>query len=264
LKLNKLICNVILLVTALLSITVKAEANIDSTQTEDAKQGPWQGFYVAGSYGFVKDSSNLSSTFTYSGGGLQTSTNPINMTKSTPGILFGYNHQIESYILGIEADINPVKMSQGHCARVTSEGPDCGDWYYGGLNLASKTEYKGAVKLRLGYQLNDFMMYANSGLAYVSASNTLNINCPAGCTASDDVAITSTSTVSKNSLRFTYGVGGEYMINENWRLGLDYSYFTFPDLSQVIIHQATYGPEVITSKSSDAYSQLKLRAIYSF
>ena len=263
-KLNKFIYIVVFLTCSLCSLTTNAEGVLESAETEAAKPGAWHGFYLAGSYGLAKDSSNLSSSFTYNGGGLQTSNNPIDLTKSTPGIQFGYNHQINSYIFGIEADVSPLTMGQAHCARVTSEGPDCGNSFLGGLNLESKTKYKGAAKLRLGYQLNNFMFYASGGVAFASTGNTLSINCPSGCTTSDAEELTSTTTASKNLLRFNYGLGGEYMLNGNWRLGLDYSYFTLPDLSQVITHQATYGPQVISSKSSDAFSQLKLRVIYSF
>lgn len=255
---------VVLLTSSLFSLTTNAEGNLESSEIEVVNTSAWQGFYLAGSYGLAKDSSNLSSSFTYNGGGLQTSNNPIDLTKSTPGIQFGYNHQINSYIFGIEADVSPLTMGQAHCARVASGGPDCGDSYWGGVNLESKSKYKGSAKLRLGYQLNDFMVYVNGGLAYASTTNKLNIDCPSGCTASDAVGFNSITNLSKNLLRFTYGFGGEYMIDRNWRLGLDYSYFRLPDLTQVIVHQATYGPEIITSKNSDAFSQLKLRLIYSF
>lgn len=249
---------------ALFSISVNAQTVADSTESNIAVTGAWDGFYVAGSYGYSKDNSNLSSNFTYNGGGLQNIIHQFNQTKYIPGIQFGYNHQIDSYILGLEVDVAPATFNQTGCARVSSNGPDCGDWYYGGLNLTAETKYKGAAKLRFGYKLSDFMLYASGGLAYAKVNNTLNINCPDGCTEADANAITSTTTVSENILRFIYGFGGEYMFDDNWRLGVDYYNFKLPDLSQSITHQATYGQQLITSTSSNSYSQLKFRIIHSF
>jgi len=254
----------ILAIGALFSISVNAQAALDSTESNPAKTGSWEGFYVAGSYGYSKDNGNLESSFSYNGGGLQNINSPLHLTKFVPGIQFGYNYQIDSYILGLEADISPSAISKANCARVSSSGPDCGDGYYGGLNLSEKAKYKGALKLRFGYQLTDIMLYASSGLAYANLSNTLNINCPSGCTPSDANPITSTTTISKNEVRFTYGLGAEYKLDGNWKMGADYFYFRLPDLSQSITHQATYGPQVITSTNSNSYSQLKFRIIYSF
>ena len=258
-----------ILVAGALSTSVSAETNLDLTESALLKHGAWEGFYVAGSYGYSKDNSNLSSNYNYPalvsyGDSPFSSSNTANSKKYNPGIQFGYNWKIDSYILGLEADLSPSAIKQSGCSRVESAGGVCGDDWYGQLKLAAETNYKGAVKLRFGYQISDFMVYATGGVAYANISNTLNVNCPSGCSLYDGNAFTSTTTVSKNALRFAYGLGGEYRVYENWKLGMDYFYFTLPDLSQAVTHAASYGQQDITSTISNSYSQLKFRLIYSF
>ena len=99
----------ILAIGALFSISVNAQPALDSTESNASA---WEGFYVAGSYGYSKDNGNLESSFSYNGGGLQNINSPLHLTKFVPGIQFGYNYQIDSYVLGLEADISPSAINK--------------------------------------------------------------------------------------------------------------------------------------------------------
>lgn len=223
----------------------------------------WAGFYIAGSLGSFENKSSVYSDNIY-GSYSPNATYATKINKSNLGIQAGYNWNIDSYILGIELDASPSKISKSTCRGSQDPTTNCGDYYYGTLTLVNEISYLGAIKGRVGYAFSDFMIYASGGLAYAKATNTLNVDCPSGCGASDANAITTSSTVSKNSINFTYGVGAEYSIDKTWKLGADYMYFKVPNLNQTLYHVATYGTQTMIANNSNSNSLYRLRLIYNF
>lgn len=231
--------------------------------TDQSKTNPWEGFYASGSYSSLN--SKLTSYSNNSYNGDDTSQTVINKSsKASMGLQLGHNWQFDSIIAGLEIDIGPNSMNQSSCRGVREPGTPCGDWYFGTLNLTSETKYQGAFLGKLGHQFDDFMFYISGGLVYLKSKNIMNVDCPSGCGATDANPLITTTTVSKNKLALAYGVGGEYMLDKNWRLGVDYLYFKSPHLSQSLTHDATYGPQVITSTNSNSNSLLRAKLIYAF
>lgn len=248
-----------LLFVLLLTITQTAFAQSNDVSSANN----WSGFYIAGSFGSFQNNSSIYSDNIYNGFSPNATYNSKE-NKNNLGIQAGYNWNINSYILGLELDVNPSKISKSTCRGSQDPTTSCGDYYYGTLTLVNEVSYMGSIKGRVGYEFSDFMIYASGGLAYAKAKNTLNVDCPSGCGAADANAITTSSTISKNSVNFTYGFGAEYSLDKNWKLGADYMYFKVPNLNQTLYHAATYGTQTIVANNSSSNSIYRLRVIYNF
>lgn len=235
-------------------------ADITDSSTSEQR---WHGFYMsAGSSAFQNKLTTYSNN-SYNGD--DTSQTVVDKNKKSFGALqIGYNWQIDSYIFGLESDVGSATLNKTSCRGSRDPATPCADYYYGTLNLTGETKYKGALLGKIGYEVSNFMFYVTGGVVALKVSNILNVDCPSGCGATDANAITSTTTVSRNKLVTAYGLGGEYFLDKNWRLGLDYLFFKTPDLSQSLTHTATYGPQVITSTNSTHNSLLRVKLIYSF
>jgi opacity protein-like surface antigen len=249
-------------ITAIIFLSVMAFSAFSQSNDRPSKNH-WSGFYIAGSLGNFQNNSSVYSDNIY-GSYSPNATYASKINKNNLGIQAGYNWNINSYILGLELDVNPSKISKSTCRGSQDPTTSCGDYYYGTLTLVNEISYKGAIKGRVGYEFSDFMIYASGGVAFVKATNTLNVDCPSGCGASDANAITTSSTVSKNSINFTYGFGAEYALDKSWKLGVDYMYFKVPNLNQTLYHSATYGTQTMIANNANSNSIYGLRLIYNF
>lgn len=234
-----------------------------TTPLDVSKSNQWEGFYLSGSIGSLKGTSEIYTNNLYNGYN-SPYTNISDANKSSAGLQLGYHWALNSYIFGIEADVNPSTLKSTECRASMYPDPACSFWH-GYMNVASETKYKGSLRLKMGYAFSDLMVYVTGGLASVKTSNTLDIHCPDGCGLSDDIAYAGTQAISQNKLRATYGLGGEYAIDKHWRIGADYLFFKSPALTQSLTHStASYGPQVITSSISNKYELLRVRLIYGF
>ena len=235
-----------------------------SSRSNDAPStNHWSGFYIAGSLGKFQNNSSVYSDNIY-GSYSPNATYSSKIDKNNLGIQAGYNWNINSYILGLEFDVNPSKISKSTCRGSQDPTTSCGDYYYGTLTLVNEISYVGAIKGRVGYEFSDLMIYASGGVVFAKAANILNVDCPSGCGASDANVITTSSTVSKNSINFSYGFGAEYALDKSWKVGADYMYFKVPNLNQTFYHAATYGTQTMIANNANSSSIYRLRLIFNF
>ena len=250
----------------LLALLLSACSCLTFSQTSSdtpTHSSQWSGPYVSASYGVLNKQSEIYTNNLYNGYN-SPYTNTLDSNQSSAGIQLGYLWAFDSYILGVEADFNPATLKNSECRASMYPDPPCKSWE-GYMNVSTETKYQGSVRLKFGYAFSDFMLYVTGGLAAAKISSTLDVQCPYGCGLSDDSAYIASRTTSQNKLSATYGVGGEYMFDKHWRLGADYLFFKSPSQSQSLIHSdASYGPQVITSRISNKYDLLRLRLIYAF
>jgi outer membrane immunogenic protein len=169
----------------------------------------WTGFYVGVNGGYVFDGGR--STITGSPALLGTGFAPSGSAKTmgdgfTLGGTLGYNYQIGSVVLGLEADLNYVDLGK----RVTTViGPLS-------TTVAQEASYLGTVRGRLGYAFDRVLIYATGGLAYGDQDASTTITAPAAFWSG-----------SKSTTRFGYtiGAGLEYAITNNWSAKVEYLYY---------------------------------------
>jgi outer membrane immunogenic protein len=188
---------------AILSLTAAAEAQPRRSRGEALSEKivhQWTGFYVGGNVGYgvagLTDNAPLAVT--------------TNMTGVIGGIQAGYNYQINSIVLGIEADI----QASGQSATYTRNLPIVGD-----LTVDHRIPYFGTVRGKLGYAFDCgcVMAYGTLGWGYGEYRPSV---MALGVTLSGDY--------TRSAL--AVGAGVEWMVARNWSAKLEALYLDTGDI----------------------------------
>jgi outer membrane immunogenic protein len=124
------------------------------------------------------------------------------------GVHFGYNYQIQQFVLGLQA--------QGDLLSVAGSGSDAATFTPNVLAVRSHNDWIASIDGRLGYVVkSNILLYAIGGYAIAGAQSSVQRN---------GVEIGNIST-SVNG--FDIGGGVEYAFNRNWSAKLEYRYYDF-------------------------------------
>jgi outer membrane immunogenic protein len=126
----------------------------------------------------------------------------------TGGAQVGYNYQLGSFLVGVEADINYANLETETFGALDQDFMD------ESLDARSKLDWFGTVRARVGFiPVNRFLVYATGGLAYGS------VEVSGVDTASYDrlgsPADAWTGTNSDTNFGWTIGAGAEYALTDN-------------------------------------------------
>jgi outer membrane immunogenic protein len=176
----------------------------------------WTGFYVGGNLGYSWGRSSDTSTLTTATGTVLLATaDKTNLNGVVGGGQIGYNWQMQSWLWGLEADI------QGTGEKGTREfsfsQTICGAACFIATTpfaLAQKIDWFGTVRGRAGVLVTPkVLLYGTGGLAYgeVKSSEAIGVV----------PALFSTSTTK---VGWTVGAGIEGAIGGNWTARLEYLY----------------------------------------
>ena len=199
---------------ALALATAAQAADMTAPATYD-----WTGFYLGANDGISWNNSGVDNNFDVNGDGINDLNNKIegDQTAFTAGGIVGYNYQIDQIVLGVEADFNYLGFSDSNSRSVDIIGLDGIDTITGKSSF--EADWFGTIRGRLGYAIDNVLIYGTGGLAYghMSADGKVTASL-----AGDTVGTWKGSTDSTN-WGWTVGGGMEYGI-DNWSLGLEYLY----------------------------------------
>lgn len=240
----------LLAAAALSGLTAAAQAADMSVPAYD-----WSGFYVGLNAGAGFNNSELENNFDYTGPGFVPRPTSAQINDAiddfdgnvgsdeavfTGGAMIGYNYQMESLLLGVEADINYAGFGNDRSRDFSDISQDfiVGDNVSGNSDLSFDANWFGTLRGRLGFAADNLLFYGTAGLAYghMEASAQLNLVDDGGERVSYD-----TSTDSTN-WGWTAGAGMEYGL-DNWSFGLEYLYVDLGsaewdgDISETVIDQ---------------------------
>jgi outer membrane immunogenic protein len=168
----------------------------------------WSGFYagVNGGYAWGTDSK-----LWLDGGRIEKipedPTAKLSPSGGFGGGQIGYNWQSGQFVFGIEADI------QG--GDISSKASLSLDDVYASAYATSRLDWFGTVRGRLGYTVDNWLVYATGGFAYGGVKDTLSVT-SARHTAAVDKEETATG--------YTVGGGVEYKFNPSWSLKAEYQF----------------------------------------
>jgi outer membrane immunogenic protein len=191
----------------------------------------WTGFYVGGNIGGAWQRASFSSTLIgcnivgCASGSSHIGFDPAiaaagtgSNTKVgfTGGGQFGYNWQVSSLVLGVEADINALS---GKPALAAAADVSVNDGTFT-LATTANADWLATVRGRIGFAADRFLLYVTGGAAFahIKFSQSFSDIC---CTNS-----TPLTTFTASSTKTGYAVGGglEYAIATNWSLRGEYLY----------------------------------------
>ncbi len=124
------------------------------------------------------------------------------------GLQAGYNYVNGNLVLGVEADLS----AGGGDASGTCP-------FNGALTCSVDIDLMATLRPRVGYAMNDFLLYATGGLA---AARFDIVSRGAGPGTVDDS--------EEGAYGWTVGAGLEYMLGDIVSVRLEYRYLSFPDV----------------------------------
>lgn len=170
----------------------------------------WSGFYIGGNVGYGWGRTHTDQ-FDANGVFLQSGT--INRGGIIGGGQIGYNWQFApNWVLGIEADISGADL------KSTVEGCSA----TGCSTTSSKLDYFGTVRGRLGYAINNVLLYGTGGLLWAHSSTDRTITAVTNPRATSLVGQVAGSSSSPTG--WTAGGGIEWGFAPNWSAKVEYLY----------------------------------------
>lgn len=184
----------------------------------------WSGFYLGLNAGVAINNSNVDSDVNSSELG------PLarelkddiqdNSAAFTGGGQVGYNWQMDSIVVGLEADINFLGFDKSSSRSFTLDTGE--DTFDTTTRLGLESDWYGTIRGRLGYAMDNVLIYGTGGLAYGEVQGTGRINV-------DGVGVWK-GTESEVNWGWTVGAGAEYAIDQNWIIGAEYLYVDLGDV----------------------------------
>jgi outer membrane immunogenic protein len=161
----------------------------------------WTGFYIGGHVGYGWGRSKI---FDVDGYGFGAETLRYNFNGIIGGVQAGYNWQMGSLLLGVEADFSLSEMKR-HLPN-----PFGG---FAGESFSTKVDWFGTGRLRFGYAANTFLLYGTGGFAFGHIDNRYN-----------DPIDTNIAKASDVRWGWTLGGGLEIALAPNWTARAEYLY----------------------------------------
>jgi outer membrane immunogenic protein len=193
----------------------------------------WTGWYIGanagGAWGRSDTDSPISGVCTVASCFVPSAVDDINAQRSqtlsmsafTGGVQAGYNHQFGNIVLGAEADFNSFRLSGSNSISQPFTGFPTSEPIY--TNSAS-TNWLFTGRGRLGYAVNNWLIYATGGAAVTKLSYTHTFN---------ELTIPDAETSSASATKVGYAVGGglEYALTRNWTVKAEYLYLDFGSIT---------------------------------
>ncbi len=182
----------------------------------------WQGFYVglfAGAAWGDVDATELFNvpTLTYYNGFGANYT--LDGTGFFGGAQAGYNWQIDQFVLGVEGELGYMNLKDSVLDpnSLLLPVPD--------TETKFDSDFYGALTGRVGFAVDQVLLYAKGGVAFLNADATTLDACNVGGCG----ALLINATGSDTMVGWTLGGGLEYAFTPNWSIKAEYMYFDFGD-----------------------------------
>jgi outer membrane immunogenic protein len=131
----------------------------------------------------------------------------------------GGNYQIESWVIGIEAQASWASFNGSSTCAANLVQP--GAFVPITASCTSKLDSLGTAAVRLGWAFDHLLLYGKGGAAWTNNSHQVTFNVPAGLGVPAGLLLLST-----NELRWGWmaGIGVEYAFTDNWSAKIEYNY----------------------------------------
>ena len=194
----------------------------------------WTGFYIGanGGYGWGHQNVNIAGTPPFDAF-VGSAIDPViaaNPNGFLGGLQAGYNYQFNSVLLGVESDLDWSDIQKKQTDNRTAAG-------FGTTLFTTSGEQKldmfGTVRGRLGWALDNWLVYATGGLAYGHAS----LSTVTGSTTSDPFCSPfgfSDCTSGSSSKMLTgsvWGGGVEWNFTGKWSARVEYLFYNLGSIS---------------------------------
>ncbi len=195
---SKVLAAAILIGTA--GIANAADAVIDDVVVVDSAYN-WSGVYVGGVVGYGWGDSRFEDSF-------PEPSNSFDIDGAFGGLTVGYNYQfVPNWVVGLEADVSfsGIKGSFGPGNLDTPSGTG---WGCSSGPCTTEIDWYGTARARLGYAVNNFLLYGTGGLAVGRVESR--------------IENTTDYVIEDTNVGWAAGAGVEYAFTQNWTAKLEY------------------------------------------
>lgn len=180
----------------------------------------WGGWYAGGQIGGAWGTSDLGSAFV--NGAAPIANQPtfaaaspqLSPTGFSGGGQIGYNHQVDRWLFGIEADASYTGLRQ---SRSVSAPFPAGGAFAAASSVGS--DWMVTLRPRAGYTVDRTLFYLTGGLALTDLNFASSYTDTAGQSAAADF--------SKTKVGWVAGAGIEHAFTKNWTAKVEYLYADF-------------------------------------
>jgi len=181
----------------------------------------------------------------------------------TGGGQIGYNWQMNSFLVGVETDL------QYYGAKANNNlvfAPTGSPTTTVANSITGETPWFGTLRARLGVLADPrFLIYGTGGLAYgqEKVSGTVSV------TNAGTLEETFPFSMSKTAVGYTVGAGAEWKLDRSWSIKGEYLFVSLPKQSQTVA-TTTLGPAALTtdimtlSSSRDDLNIVRMGLNYKF
>jgi outer membrane immunogenic protein len=171
----------------------------------------WSGFYIGGHLGYGE--ANYSGEFDESDSGSDTDPDPdeLDLNGIAGGLQAGWNWQMDSFVLGVEADFTFTDWSDKINNNANSDE-----------SIKGNVDWLATLRLRAGLAADNLLFYVTGGGAIADAEYDATDNFPDECCGSDD-------NVDFDDIGLVVGGGAEWGLDENWTIRAEALYYIFND-----------------------------------
>jgi outer membrane immunogenic protein len=201
----------------------------------------WSGFYVGatagGSWGSFDPTTSTDGGSYFVGVGSTAAANAagaqsIKPSGFTGGLEAGYNFQFGSALLGIEADVEYMRLRGA--ASSSAVYPCCGSATLT-ISSSASTDWLATIRGRLGFVANDWLFFGTGGVAFTQLKGSFSAsdNCGAVPICGGGFPNGAEPSVSLSNTRVGYvvGAGVEKAVAAHWTVKAEYLYTKFDSVS---------------------------------
>jgi outer membrane immunogenic protein len=195
----------------------------------------WTGIYAGAHVGYGWGRANWN--FVQAGTFVSPSTNGV-----FGGAQIGYNYQIGSIVVGLEADASAADMSGWRSCPNPA------------FTCASRVNFLGSLRGRVGYAFDRALIYATAGLGVGNFRNRTYNAAP----------VTEFGSYSSTRAGLAVGAGVEYAFMPNWTVKAEYMYYHFGSGTQLAGVGSLAGPGGSDTRIRNDVHTVKLGLNYLF
>ena len=176
----------------------------------------WTGFYVGAHVGAGFGSSSINDYYRLALLTGISGPQSVSPNGGFGGFNVGYNYQIGSWVLGLDGQFDFGGFTGSGSASYPL-GPDV--WT---LHRSVHANTLGTIGARLGYAIDNFLLYAKGGVAFADwkyADASGDLFCGVYCASS--------ATGSNSATGWFIGAGVDYAFANNWSANIEYRYIDF-------------------------------------
>jgi outer membrane immunogenic protein len=173
----------------------------------------WTGFYIGGNIGGILTQDGVVDLDPGVYGAIPGNANTLGLTGLLGGVQAGYNYQVQSFVFGVEGDLDATS------ARGSFNFPAL---FPGVATHSASLPFFGDVRARAGVAFDRFLPYVTGGVVFADLHNSL-----------VDPTVPLSLNRGSSATGWTIGAGVEYAIDNHWSVKGEYLFMQFPDVTRV-------------------------------